>query len=46
MMITFLLSGMEHFAMKSSIQGDPGVHGMLGTIGQRKGRIMVVDFAF
>jgi len=37
---------MEHFAMKSSTQGDPDAHGMLRTIGQRKGRIMVVDFAF
>jgi len=37
---------MEHFVMKSSTQGDPGANGMLGTIGQRKGRIMVVDFAF
>ncbi len=36
MMITFLLSGMEHFAMKSSTQGDPGAHGMLGTIGPEK----------
>jgi hypothetical protein len=36
MMITFVLSGMEHFAMKSSTQGDPGVNGMLGTIGPEK----------